>query len=233
MFGDKRILAVIPARGGSKRIPKKNIYPIAGKPMIAWTIQAAIKSNYIDTVLVSTDSDEIKDVAINHGAQVPFLRENNADDYAPVSQATLSALHQSEAVWGNFDVIIQLMPNCPLRDVSVIDGGIDQFFQEGRIAQISFFKFGWMNPWWAHTIDKELHPKPVFPQAIKSRSQDLQELYCPTGAVWVSNSYDLKNHGSFYAPEYKAYIIDWISALDIDDMNDIAMAEAAFQLKGI
>jgi len=93
---DKKIIAVIPARGGSKRIPKKNIIGLGGKPMLAWTIEAALKSKYINEVLVSTDDEEIAEVGRKHGAKVPFLRDKNADDHSPISLATIRALNQWE-----------------------------------------------------------------------------------------------------------------------------------------
>ena len=231
MFGNKKILAVIPARGGSKRIPKKNIVPLAGKPMINWTIEAAQSCSFIDRVIVSTDSNEIKEVAENQGVEIPFLRTSAMDDVSPASEATLSCLEQSKDEWGEFDVVVQLMPNCPLRTSDVIAKGIEKFFQNESRSQISYFKYGWMNPWWANTMDQKMKPTPLFPDAMKSRSQDLDNLYCPTGAVWISLSDTLVKHRNFYTDDYRGFIIDWISALDIDDEDDLELAEAVFQMK--
>src|SRR5690606_22090036 len=89
-------IAIIPARGGSKRLPKKNILDFKGKPMIAWTIEAAISSELFDKVIVSTDTEEIKEISIQYGAEVPFLRQNTGDDFSPVSLATIEALNQAE-----------------------------------------------------------------------------------------------------------------------------------------
>lgn len=230
VFGDKKVLAIIPARGGSKRIPKKNIIPLGGRPMIHWTIEAALKCSYIDRVLVSTDSPEIKSIAESAGAAVPFLRVEATDDITPVSEATLSALKQSEALWGKFDIVVQLMANCPFRDTKVITEGIEQFFSDDRKSQVSYFKYGWMNPWWAHRLS-EGQPEPLFPAAIKSRSQDLEELYCPTGSIWISTSSQLKTFKTFYSPAFSTHVIDWISALDIDDKEDLLMAQAVLNLQ--
>ncbi len=231
VFGNNKILAILPARGGSKRIPKKNIRNFAGKPMIGWTIEAAIGSRYIDRVVVSTDSREIQAVSERLGVEVPFLRAEHANDIAPVSLATLTAVEQAENIWGEFDVVVQLMPNCPLRRSDTIDAGIEQYFKDAGNSQISYFKFGWMNPWWAHTIDSCDSPKALFPEATVSRSQDLETLYCPTGAVWVSDKKNLKKYKSFYSPDFKAFVVDWVSALDIDDEDDFKMGEAVFRLK--
>ena len=90
MVKGKKILAIIPARGGSKRIPRKNIINFQGKPMIAWTIESAIKSACFDEILVSTDDDEIAEISKNYGASVPFLRELNKDDHSNVSDVVIS-----------------------------------------------------------------------------------------------------------------------------------------------
>ena len=227
MFDNKKVLAIIPARGGSKRIPKKNIIPLAGKPMINWTIEAALACPYIDRVLVSTDSHEIKQVAEKAGAEVPFLRVDAADDITPISIATLSALEQAEEFWGRFDIVIQLMANCPLRDTLIITEAIEKFNSDDRVSQISFFKYGWMNPWWAHKI-KDDSPFPMFDEALNKRSQDLEDLYCPTGSIWISSTERLAEFRTFYSPGYRSFVIDWVSALDIDDKDDLLMAEALF-----
>ena len=232
MNKEKRIIAIIPARGGSKRIPQKNITPIAGKPMIAWTIEAANASQYIDTVLVSTDCDVIKKVALEYKAEVPFLRNHAFDDFSPVSEATLSALLQAEKYYGPYDIVIQLMANCPLRGVNEIDSAIESFFESEHESQISFFKFGWMNPWWAHTINQGI-PSALFKDAGHKRSQDLDDLYCPTGAIWICQSEVLKRDKTFYSANYRAHKMNWVSAMDIDDYEDLKMAEALFKVHGV
>ena len=110
-------LAVIPARGGSRRIPKKNIVDFFDKPLIAWTIQAAIQSNIFDKVIVSTDDQVIANIAIKYGAEVPFLRDNYADDYSTVSDVVCNEVSklEEELKW-KFQTVAQLMPNCPLRN---------------------------------------------------------------------------------------------------------------------
>jgi CMP-N-acetylneuraminic acid synthetase len=231
VFGNKRIIAIIPAREGSKRIPQKNIISLGGKPMINWTIEAALRSKFIDEVIVSTDCEEIKKIAIKAGAKVPFLRETACDDISPVSEATLACLLQSEKVFKPFNIVIQLMANCPLKSTKTIDDSIQEFFDKKRISQISFFKYGWMNPWWAHKIAGNGTTIPIFGESIKARSQDLENLYCPTGSVWISDALVLKQAKTFYSNNYQANIIDWISALDIDDYDDLRMAECILNFK--
>lgn len=220
----KRI-AIIPARGGSKRIPKKNIIDFAGKPMIQWSIEAALLSKMFERVVVSTDDEEIAEVSRRCGAEVPFLRHKYADDYATVSQATLSALEQAEDYWSaGYDTVTQLMANCPLRTASDISHALTTFEQKGRAFQLSCFEFGWMNPWWAATIDQSGRPANLFPDASSQRSQDLPPLYCPTGAIWVASCAALKQAGTFYGPDHYYEPIPWFSAVDIDDRDDLMFA---------
>ncbi len=224
-------IAIIPARGGSKRIPRKNIIDFDGKPMIAWTIEAALNSQCFDRVLVSTDSDEIAEVSIASGASVPFLRQENADDAAPSSLATISALRQAEAHWQtSFDQVAQLMPNCPLRDAAHIRAAMDNFWMRDIDYQISCFRFGWMNPWWAVKLDGDMSPTRLFPEALSKRSQDLEHLYCPTGAIWIAGRDALLGAETFYGPDHSYLPMDWIGAIDIDDMDDYRMALALVRM---
>lgn len=222
-------IAIIPARGGSKRLPRKNILDFHGKPMLAWTVEAALSSGQFDRVLVSTDDEEIAEVGRAFGAEVPFLRMQAQDDMATSSQATLVALSQAEAYWGTpFDVVTQLMPNCPLRDAEDIRQAIAFFLDNDAHAQISCFRFGWMNPWWAAKLDGKGTPEYLFPEARLSRSQDLPPLYCPSGAIWTARVSMLKTENTFYIPGHVLHPMNWLSAIDIDDAEDLAMAKACY-----
>ena len=227
-----RNIAIIPARGGSKRIPRKNIVSFMGKPMLAWTVEAALRSDCFETVLVSTDSEEIAEIGRSAGAAVPFLRQERNDDYSPVSEATVSALRQAEDHWGNsYDVVTQLMANCPLRDEIDIKNAMTTFLEDGREFQISCFRSGWVNPWWAMTLDEDGMPTPLFADALTQRSQDMPELFCPTGAIWMARRTPLLEANTFYGDGYRLFPISWNSAVDIDDADDLAFAEAAATVK--
>jgi CMP-N-acetylneuraminic acid synthetase len=220
-----RRIAIIPAREGSKRIPKKNIIDFCGKPMVAWTIEAALRTNLFDQVLVSTDSQEIAQVAEAFGAVVPFLRKENFDDFVPVSDATISALKQSEDYWKvEYEVVVQLMANCPLRTESHILDAMSAFESGGVGCQVSCFRFGWMNPWWAATLDEDSFPQPLFPEAMVKRSQDQPSLFSPTGAIWIANRTALLSSMSFYGPKHRYHPMDWHAAIDIDNYEDLKMA---------
>jgi N-acylneuraminate cytidylyltransferase len=224
----KNVIAIIPARAGSKRIPHKNIVEFMGKPMIAWTIEAALESGIFTDILVSTDGEDIAGLSRRLGASVPFLRDSkDADDLAPVSIVTVNSLIQMEQhKLVHYDVVVQLMPNCPCRTADDIVNSYDNFLNSSADFQISVFRFGWMNPWWAMILDgKTMKPKPLFSEALKSRSQDLEELYCPTGAVWIAEAEGLKKQKTFYGEGYAVFPLNWRNSVDIDDMDDLRMAE--------
>lgn len=225
-------IAIILARGGSKRLPRKNILDFHGKPMLAWTIEAALQSAQYEHVIVSTDDLEIAEIARSFGAEVPFLRDSAADDIAPSSEATLATLRQAEQHWGEqFDAVSQLMANCPLRDAEDITAAVQNFINQGAESQICSFRFGWMNPWWAARVDEQGKPDYLFPEARVARSQDLPPLYCPSGAIWVARVPVFKAAKSFYSPKHIFHSLSWMSAMDIDDAEDLEMAKACFLIK--
>lgn len=231
MDGLVKHIAVILARGGSKRLPRKNILELQRRPMIAWTIEAALLSGCYHRVLVSTDDEEIAAISRAAGAEVPFLRDSAADDMAPSSAATLAALGQAERHWGErYGIVSQLMANCPLRGAREIRDAVENFHERGAEFQLSCFRFGWMNPWWAAKLGEQEQPEYLFPEARAQRSQDLPPLYCPSGAIWIAACESLRRSGTFYGPEHIFHPMPWMAALDIDDAEDLAMARACFQV---
>lgn len=219
-------LAVIPARGGSKRIPGKNIRQLGGRPAIAYTIDAALASGVFARVVVSTDSDEIADVALRYGAEVPFMRDPSlADDHTPVSLVTVDALERLDPRGTAFRYVAQLMPNCPLRNADDVRDSFAQYTRSGSVAQLSVTRFGWLNPWWAMTRDASLVLHPLFEREATMRSQDLPELYCPTGAIWWATAGTLRLERTFHVAGRTGWELPWWRALDIDTMDDWRMAE--------
>lgn len=219
-------IAVIPARGGSKRVPGKNIRPLCGRPILAYTIDAALSSRLFERVIVSTDDRRIAELALEYGAEVPFLRDASlADDHTPVSMATLDALTRVDPEPGRFDSIAQLMPNCPLRTAGDILASYAQFEATGCNSQISVVKFMSQTPWWAVTRDEYFALKPIFASHILARSQDLPELFCPTGAVWWARTAALRQAKTFHTPDRTGWQIPWERAIDIDTPEDWKLAE--------
>lgn len=223
-------ICVIPARAGSKRIKNKNIYEFEGKPMLAHTISAALASEKFKKVYVATDSEEIASIAKKYGAEVPFLRTNDADDFTPISEATLNFCQRLELDFNEeFDVVCQAMANCPLRDSSEFINAMSKYQETNHRSIISGFRYGMFNPWWARRKREDGDFELVFPEIVNQRSQDLDELVCPSGAIWVSSKHNLKTEKTFYSKGYQFYIMDWYKSVDIDDFRDLELARFAFK----
>jgi pseudaminic acid cytidylyltransferase len=219
------VVAIIPARGGSKRIPRKNVREFYGKPLIAYTIEAAITSGIFSKVIVSTDSEEIAVVAKRFMAEVPFLREANiADDHTPVSLVTLDALERLDPDGTKYRHIAQVMPNCPLRTAEDIRESYRQFIAAEADSQISVTRFGWLNPWWAMTRNEKCELSPIFPEQIGKRSQDLPEAFCPTGAIWWAKTDVLRRERTFHIEGRTGWGMPWQRAIDIDTEDDWKLA---------
>ena len=225
--------AIIPARGGSKRVPRKNILPLAGKPLIAYTIEAALESALFHRVVVSTDSEEIAAVARITGAEVPFLRSADiADDVTPISAATADALERLDPEGTQCRFVAQLMANCPLRTAEDLVASYKQFSEIGADTQISVVRYGWQNPWWAMKRDASSFAlDPLFPCEMSARSQDLPELFCPTGAIWWGKTTVIREKRTFHIPERTGWEIEWQHGVDIDTAEDMEFAEALLSLK--
>lgn len=232
MTASPQALAVIPARGGSKRLPGKNTHPFHGKPALAWTIGAALESRIFQQVVVSTDDPQIATLAREHGAEVPFLRTPElADDHTHVSLVTLDALQRLDPEGCRFGAVAQLMPNCPLRTAGDIRDSFRQFTETGAGAQISVTSYGWLNPWWALTRDATQRLAPLFAERHAQRSQDMPALFCPTGAVWWIQPEVLRREKTFHVANRTGWTIPWRHAVDIDTIEDLEMAEFFYQAK--
>ena len=225
-------LAVIPARGGSKRVPGKNIRELCGRPIIAYTIEAALESGVFSRVIVSTDSDEIATIARRFGAEVPFLRDASlAGDYTPISLVTLDALEKLDPDGTIFQSVAQLMANCPLRTAEDVRDSYRQFVEMGADSQISVTRYGWLNPWWAMTIDDQMRLKLLFEGKTSVRSQDLPDVFCPTGAIWWAKADVLRREKTFHIAGRTGWEIPWQRAVDIDTEDDWRLAEILMEAR--
>ncbi len=140
--------------------------------MVAWTVQAAQQSDCFERVLVRTENEEIAELSRQFGAEVPFRRTAYFDDQSNASNATEQALAQAEEHWQtSFDAVVQLLPNCPLRTARDIRAAVAEFDKRDSRFQISVTTFGWMNAWWAMRLDDDRRGKPLFPDALRARSQ--------------------------------------------------------------
>jgi len=224
-------LAIIPARSGSKRIPDKNIIDFMGKPLMAYTIEAAISSGLFECVFVSTDSEKYAEIAIKYGAEVPFLRTECSDDITPLNKVYLHTLTAiEEKLHKKYDCFCALQVSCPLRTAKEILGTYNFFIESKASTVLTCAKFNFMNPWWAFKMEnKEAHF--VLSEPMKSRSQDNEELFYPTGAVGFAKIESYKQEPSFYGKGHKFFPIDWKSAIDIDNYEDLELAKAVFVMQ--
>jgi len=228
-----RALAVIPARIGSKRVPGKNVRPLKGQPLIAYTIQAALGSGVFDRIVVSTDSPEIAAIAAEFGAEAPYLRDASlADDHTPVSAATVDALERLDPRGRAYGHVCQLMANCPLRTAEDVGASHRAFLVGKAPAQISVTRYGWQNPWWALRRNGDGRLEPVFDGRLTQRSQDLPELLCPTGAIWWAEASALRRERTYHMPDRAGWEIDWRHAVDIDTAEDWELAELLLEQRG-
>lgn len=225
-------IAIIPARGGSKRVTGKNIRPLAGKPLIAYTIEAALGSRLFHRIVVSTDSEDIAAVARTYGAEVPFLRSAEiSDDLTPVSAATADALERLDPDGSQYQLVAQLMANCPLRTAEDVVSSHKQFSETGADTQISVVRYGWQNPWWAMRRDAtKFSLDPLFPKEMTARSQDLPELFCPTGAIWWGKTNVIREQRTFHIAGRTGWEISWQHGVDIDTPEDMEFTEALLNL---
>lgn len=221
-----RNVAIIPARSGSKRIPDKNIMDFMGKPLIAYTIEAALESQIFDDVIVSTDSEKYAQIAVECGASVPFLRNKYSDDHSTLAEVMLYTIENLDKSYDNF---CSLQVSCPLRNFRIIRDAYSFFIKSEASTVLTCFKFGFMNPWWAFKM-KNNTPEFVLSDPMRSRSQDNVELFCPTGAVGFAKVSEFKKYKSFYSENAKFFPIDWKYAVDIDNFEDIEFAKAVFLL---
>ncbi len=218
MIQGKTVLAIIPARGGSKGIPRKNIRYIGGKPLIAWTIEEAKKSRYIDRLILSSDDDEIIEVTKAWGCEVPFKRPIElAQDETPGIASVLHALQ----LLPKYDYAILLQPTSPLRTVDDIDACLEKCLAFNANACVSVTEVT-ENPYWMYTIS----PDGIMHQLIETnysftRRQDLPKVYKLNGAVYVADSEWLLQSKSFLSNDTLAYVMPWERSLDIDTELDI------------
>lgn len=221
-----QVLAIIPARGGSKGLPGKNILPLAGKPVVAWTIEAARQSRFIDRIIVSTDSPEIASVAEQHGAEIPFLRPAElAGDQAKSFDVLLHAIDWQQQQGLSYDLVICLQPTSPLRNSEDIDRAIELYRARAADAVVSVCETD-HHPWWSNTLPEDGSMTDFLrPEVLNSNRQELPAFYRLNGAIYLASPGYLKENGSFYGNGTFAYEMPKGRSVDIDDALDLQLAE--------
>ena len=224
MYQGKRILAIIPARSGSKGVPDKNIKPLCGKPLMAYAIEAALKSGIVDNVFVSTDSRQYADIAREFGAEVPFLRPDTlASDQSLACEYIVHTINSYYQMGDAFDYFVVLQPTSPMRTSKHIFESVQILTESNAVSVVS--------------VCPASHPAACYGYISKDGNlegfsvgrginrQAADKLYHLNGAIYLCNCKHYLEHQSFYGLNSKAYIMDKVSSIDIDTQFDFDLAE--------
>lgn len=222
-------LAIIPARGGSKRIPKKNIKPFLGKPIIAYSIEAALKSEIFDEVMVSTDDPEIVKIALQYGAKVPFLRSNeNANDFAVLSDVILEVLNQYANIDKYYNHVCCLLPTAPFITSKKLQNAYSVFKSKNYDSLFPVLEYSFPIQRSLKIEDNKV--KMVWEEHLNTRSQDLEPRYHDSGQFyWVKEDVFLEKK-KLLTSNTGSYVISHLEAQDIDTDVDWKLAEMKYKI---
>ncbi len=223
MINGCTVLAIIPARGGSKRVPGKNIRMVGGRPLLAWSVEAAKGSSIVDQVILSSDNAEIIKVAHSCGCDVPFVRpaELATDDAASVDVVC----HALRNVGQEYDYVILLQPTSPLRLSSDIDGAIKRCAESGATTCVGLTPVN-HSPYWMFRVEKSGIIKQMFPNvSVSHQSNPSAEILMLNGAIFVCRAKHLLEGGKFVEPDTIAWIMPRERSIDIDTEFDLIMAD--------
>lgn len=235
MINGKSVIAIIPARSGSKGLPGKNIKELCGKPLIAWSIEAGLGSQYIDEVMVTTDSEEIARIARAFGASVPFIRPTElASDTATSMDVIRHVLNFYEnKLHKVFDYTVLLEPTSPLRTKEDIDNAVAQLLENPQAsAVVGICKTESQNP--AFLVKKNINNFLVGYGNLDMkilRRQDINDVYFFEGSVYVSDTVTLLTKNTFYHENTLGYEFPKWKSIEIDDLDDFIMVEALMTQK--
>jgi pseudaminic acid cytidylyltransferase len=224
-------IAIIPARGGSKRIPRKNIKPFLGKPIIAYSIQAALESRLFDEVMVSTDDDEIAFIAKNLGAKIPFLRSTeNADDFATTVDVVLEVLDQYEKQDTFFDFGCCIYPTAPFLSPDILQKAFEKMESEqlDSIFPVLPFSFPIQR---AVKINANNRIEMFQPEYLNRRSQDLEKAYHDSGQFYWFSISMIQQEKKLWGNNTGVLVLSEMEAHDIDTLEDWKVAEFKYKLK--
>ncbi len=226
MYKEKTILAIIPARAGSKRFKGKNIKMLAGIPLIAWTIEEALKSKYLDRIIVSTDNEDIALTARRYGAEAPFIRPKKlARDNSKMIDAIFHAVAWMAKNKNHFDMIMLLQPTSPLRRAGDIDKAIKLLFSRKAQAVVSVCEAE-HNPHWARSLPQGGCMKDFLMRKNKNCiDPGAAKFYRLNGAIYLAYRNYLLNRRDFFGARTFAYIMPRERSVDIDTAFDFEFAE--------
>ncbi|MEP1034516.1 pseudaminic acid cytidylyltransferase [Ekhidna sp.] len=224
-------LCIIPARGGSKRIPNKNIKNFLGKPIIAYSIETALKSGLFDEVMVSTDSAEIADVSREFGAIVPFNRSGkNSDDYATTSDVILEVIESYKAKLSReFEYVCCIYPTAPFISVENLTKAYDLMCLEKRSTVFPTVRYAYPIQRSLKWSDKLGNIEFVWPEYAQTRSQDLDERYHDAGQFYWINVDKFKSQPTLISENTSSILMKEIEVQDIDNISDWKIAELKYE----
>ncbi|MBE0616577.1 MAG: acylneuraminate cytidylyltransferase family protein [Proteobacteria bacterium] len=224
------LTAIVPARGGSKGLPGKNIRPLRGRPMIAYTVEEALKARSIGEVIVSTDDPDIAAVAQRYGAGCPFLRPADLarDDSLAVDTYLYTVDRLAQEQGRRVDALVVLQPTSPLRTAADIDGAAELFFEKDADSVVSYTREHHPISWHRH-LDPDGRILPVPEERLENRQQ-LTPTYYPNGAVYVF-SWSLLRQRRYYGPSSYAYVMPAERSVDVDSLDDFRYAEFLLELR--
>lgn len=227
----ERVIAIIPARSGSKGLKDKNIKELNGKPLLSYSIEAAIQSGIFDTVHVSTDSKYYADIAASYGADEPFLRDmKNAGDTASSWDAVKEVLWKYKKMGKEFDICMLLQPTSPMRDAENIKAAYALYQEKNAISLTSVTEVD--HPiQWCFTLDDSYSMRDFVSSPYKkSRRQELVKHYRENGAIYIVGTSDIINpEFDFYTDKCIAYVMSRDRSVDIDTLQDFIVAEAVMK----
>jgi len=224
-----KCLAIITARGGSKRIPKKNIKNFCGKPIIAYSIEAALNSKIFDEVMVSTDSEEIVNVARTYGAIVPFMRSaKNADDYATTYDVLLEVVNKYKELGKVFDYICCIYPTAPFVTAEKLKAAFNEFIDSDADSLIPVVKFSFP-PQRGFVINKENYLEYKWPENKNKRSQDLEHIYHDAGQFYFYKAAVFDVEKKAQNSKIVPFELKETEVQDIDNITDWQLAELKFK----
>lgn len=220
-----KVLGLIPAKGGSTRLPRKNILPLGGRPLIAWTIDAMRAAGVIDRIIVSTEDEKVATIARAYGAETPFLRPLHlACDPAGVVEVCLHALDELEARGEHYDILVICLPTCPFRNGRDIRDALALFRKAGTRFLMSIAEFD-HTPFAALRMDTQGQIEPWFPEYFGRKSQELPQAYRPNGAIHVLDIPVFRQVRSYIATPLVGYVMPYSRSIDIDTEDDLRLAE--------
>jgi CMP-N,N'-diacetyllegionaminic acid synthase len=221
----ERVLGLIPARGGSKGLPGKNLRLVAGKPLIGWTIEAALAASSLAAVVVSTDDDDIARVAVECGAEVPFMRPTElAADATPMIETVLHALDALAAQGREFERVMVLQPTSPLRGPAHIDEAVELMRVSGSEAVVSVTETD-HSPLWSNTLPPDGRLGAFLrPEVAGKRRQDLPAYFRLNGAIYLICVDTLRRARAFIGDFAVAYVMPREASIDVDSALDLNLA---------